>query len=258
MRGVSRGGVELGARTSASGSGAVDSVNGQTGTVVLDAGDVDAVADKNYVTDAQLTVIGNTSGANTGDQDLSSLAPKDAPTFTTSITGSYLTASEMLISGADKKVISAPVATYPSLTELTYVKGVTSAIQTQLDALGGRYAQFMLFESDASVSTGNGIGGFAVPSDYNGMNLVDATATVHTKGITGATDVQVRRRRTGTDADMLSTKVTIGDEFFASDGVIDTANDDLATGDQIYIDVDAVHSGTAPLGLSVVLTFELP
>lgn len=55
-----------------------------------------------------------------------------APTFDTSATGSYLTASEILITDADKKIVSAPVATYPSLTELSYVKGVSSAIQTQL------------------------------------------------------------------------------------------------------------------------------
>jgi len=55
-----------------------------------------------------------------------------APTFDTSATGSYLTASEILITDADKKIVSAPVSTYPSLTELSYVKGVTSAIQTQI------------------------------------------------------------------------------------------------------------------------------
>lgn len=55
-----------------------------------------------------------------------------SPTFGTSITGSYLTASEMLVTDASKNIVSAPVATYPSLTELAYVKGVTSAIQTQI------------------------------------------------------------------------------------------------------------------------------
>lgn len=49
------------------GGGAVDSVNGQTGVVVLDTGDISSVVDSRYVTDAQLTVIGNTSGTNTGD-----------------------------------------------------------------------------------------------------------------------------------------------------------------------------------------------
>ena len=56
-----------------------------------------------------------------------------ASIFTTSITGSYLTANELLITDGSKGVVSAPVATYPSLTELTYLKGVTSNIQTQLD-----------------------------------------------------------------------------------------------------------------------------
>lgn len=50
------------------GGGAVDSVNGQTGVVVLDAGDIAEVTDKNYVTDAEAVVISNTSGTNTGDQ----------------------------------------------------------------------------------------------------------------------------------------------------------------------------------------------
>lgn len=66
----------------------------------------------------------------------STYATNTAPTFATSITGSYLTASEMLITDASKNIVSAAVATYPSLTELTYLKGVTSAIQTQLNAKG--------------------------------------------------------------------------------------------------------------------------
>lgn len=63
---------------------------------------------------------------------LGTKAPTTSPTFATSITGSYLTASEILITDGSKNIVSAPVATYPSLTELTYVKGVTSAIQTQI------------------------------------------------------------------------------------------------------------------------------
>ena len=61
------------------------------------------------------------------------LAGLTAPTFATSITGSYLTASEILITDGSKNIVSAPVATYPSLTELSYVKGLSSAIQTQLN-----------------------------------------------------------------------------------------------------------------------------
>ena len=63
-------------------------------------------------------------------------APSTSPTFATSITGSYLTASEFLITDGSKNIVSAPVATYPSLTELSYVKGVTSGIQSQINAKG--------------------------------------------------------------------------------------------------------------------------
>lgn len=47
-------------------------------------GDIADSTDKRYVTDAQLTVISNTSGTNTGDQDLSSLALQATTISTTS------------------------------------------------------------------------------------------------------------------------------------------------------------------------------
>lgn len=118
-----------------------------------------------------------------------------------------------------------------------------------------RTVSFVAFGSGTSVSVGDGVEGFPVPATMNGLDLKAALAAVHTKGVTATTDVQIRRRRAGADADMLSTKITIGDEYYAADGVIDAANDDLATGDMLFIDVDAIHSGTAPMGLSVSLTF---
>lgn len=55
------------------GGGAVDSVNGQTGVVVLDTGDISEITNKKYVTDAQLTVIGNTSGTNSGNESATTI-----------------------------------------------------------------------------------------------------------------------------------------------------------------------------------------
>lgn len=52
-------------------------------------------------------------------------------TIGTGINLKSLTASELIASDASKNIVSLPVATYPSLSELSYVKGVTSAIQTQ-------------------------------------------------------------------------------------------------------------------------------
>lgn len=46
-------------------------------------------SDDNYVTDAQLVIIGNTSGTNTGDQDLSGLQPKGIRVTNATTTGSY-------------------------------------------------------------------------------------------------------------------------------------------------------------------------
>lgn len=111
-------------------------------------------------------------------------------------------------------------------------------------------------ESDADVTVGDGKIAFTVPASMDGMNLVSVIASVHTKGITGSTNIQLRRRRVGNDVDMLSTEVTIGDEFYASDGTINPSNSEVNEGDQIYLDVDQVHSGTAPKGLSVSSTFK--
>lgn len=57
-----------------------------------------------------------------------------AKTFSTSPILSSLTASQILALDASKNIQTLSTATYPSLTELSYVKGVTSAIQTQINA----------------------------------------------------------------------------------------------------------------------------
>ena len=73
--------------------------------------------------------------------------------------------------------------------------------------------------------------------------VVEANKTIGTGSIT-----PIKHR------DMLTTAITIGDEFYASDGVIKAAYDDLATGDKLYRDVTVIHSGTAPNGLGVTIT----
>ena len=64
------------------------------------------------------------------------------------------TASTIAIFDASKNLISATTATYPSLTELSYVKGVTSSIQTQLNAKGaGTVTSVTSATADATVAT---------------------------------------------------------------------------------------------------------
>lgn len=127
---------------------------------------------------------------------------------------------------------------------------------------GERGFSISSFPAGTNVAVGDGTTAFVVPAFMNGMNLVAAVAGVHTAGTTGTMDIQIRRRRSTTNADMLTVKLTIdsteADSTTAATGItIDSANDDIQTGDKIYIDVDAVHT-TPAQGLSTTLTFRLP
>lgn len=70
------------------------------------------------------------SGAVNTIQDI---ATGSSPTFAAQ-TLSGATANTIASFNGSKVITSLALATYPSLTELSYVKGVTSALQTQLDA----------------------------------------------------------------------------------------------------------------------------
>ena len=127
----------------------------------------------------------------------------------------------------------------------------TAAISLQLTAL-----------PTDPMSLGDGQAAFLCPAAVNGMNLVSVLMVVATAGTTGVTTVQVRRRRAGANADMLSTRVTIDSggttsATAATAAVINVANDDLATGDLLYLDVDTV-STTPPQGGVVALEARLP
>jgi len=113
------------------------------------------------------------------------------------------------------------------------------------------------FGSDIDIRIQDGQIAFTAPDKMAGLNLTDVLVSVHTPGTgSSTTNIQVRRRRAGTDEYMLSTPVTLDvDDYFEDDGVVDTSYDDVAKGDQIYVDVLAVPT-SVPKGLSAVLTFE--
>jgi len=144
---------------------------------------------------------------------------------------------------------------HTSLTEI----GVNTHAQIDAFLAAHRPDKIITFapvESDFDVKIREGTIAFTVPALLNGYLLSAVLASVHTQGAgSGVTSLQVRRRRAGTDVDMLGTKISISfDEYFAADGVVNTSYDDLATGDQIYVDVDELPS-TPPTGLSIALTF---
>lgn len=93
-----------------------------------------------YAAIAQTMYIGTTGVAinrGTGALTLAGITlttPNIGEATGTSLQLSGLTASEILGTDASKNIVSLAVATYPSLTELSYVKGLSSAIQTQVGA----------------------------------------------------------------------------------------------------------------------------
>jgi hypothetical protein len=73
-----------------------------------------------------------------------------------------VTANTIAGFGASKTLQSLATSTYPSLTELSYVKGVTSAIQTQIDQSRPLFCRLFANQSFASVSAFNTLDDFIV------------------------------------------------------------------------------------------------
>lgn len=135
---------------------------------------------------------------------------------------------------------------------------------------GRKVVQVVLFDFTTDTATGDGKFYFRVPTKLNGMNLVAVSANVITAGTTNTTNVDIDRCAatatgnvcSGTVSDMLSTNITIDSgendtATAATAAVIDTSNDDVATGQVLRFNVDAV-STTAAKGLIVNAEFQLP
>lgn len=120
-----------------------------------------------------------------------------------------------------------------------------------------RTVTIQIYAGTTACATGDGQAYFRVPSALTGMNLVSVAAAVVTAGTTGTMDIQIYNV---TDScDMLSTKLTIDSgetdsSTAATAAVIDTDHDDVATGDMLRIDIDAVHT-TPATGLVVEMQF---
>lgn len=110
-----------------------------------------------------------------------------------------------------------------------------------------------------AITTGDGKAYFPIPNILNGHNLVDADAVVTTVSSSGTPTFQIHNLTQA--ADMLSTRITIDANentsyTAAAPPVIDTGNDDVATGDILRFDCDVAGTGTK--GVFVILTFEAP
>lgn len=141
-------------------------------------------------------------------------------------------------------------------------------LKVSLDsALVTKPVSIYVIPAATAVTTGDGKAYFAIPSTMNGMNLISCAVTVITTSSSGLPTVQIARGRQSAAnsahsfVDMLTTKASIDvGEYDSINGttpvVVNTSNDDVATGDLIRVDVDIAGTGTQ--GLIVTLVFQLP
>ena len=128
------------------------------------------------------TFSGTSSGTNTGDQDISGKANIDSPVFTTNITTPTVIVSGEIAStiahfDANKNVKSLGLGGYPSLTELSHVKGLTSAIQTQINSKASQDARVQTVTSSATVTPISTNDLVIITAQAAGLTLANPTGT---------------------------------------------------------------------------------
>ena len=162
-----------------------------------------------------------------------------------------------------------PVATYPNLTELSYVKGVTSAIQTQINSKfntpSGTTSQYVrgdgtlaslpfelvvaASDENTALTTGTAKITFRMPRAVTLTSVRASLTTAQASGSIFTVDINEA------GVSILSTKLTIDNTektstTAATPPVISDAN--LADDAEITIDIDQIGNGTAK-GLKVIL-----
>lgn len=120
-----------------------------------------------------------------------------------------------------------------------------------------------IYQEATPIAAGDGAAYFTIPASLNGMNLTSVGGHLYTAATSAVVAVQINNVTSGVD--MLSsgkklewdvTEKDTNTAAAASAVVIDTANDGVATGEEIRIDIDAAASGAK--GMELRLSFKLP
>jgi hypothetical protein len=150
------------------------------------------------------------------------------------------------------------LATRPAQSDTLLVLdgGVPKNVQKR--NLQVRYVSLPVGATGTDLATGDRQAWIKIPADIAGLDLVSVEADVVTAPTGAALSIQVRNVTQA--ADMLSTAITIDATETSSDTaatppVIDTANDDVADGDIIAVDIDQVGSTEPGENLLVTLGF---
>lgn len=206
------------------------------------------VGDKALITDSE-------DASKTKQATLGSLP---VPTAVTSAISSAINALPTLtIDSVPTDASTNPVSSNGAFDALA-LKLTTTALPATV--YGQKEIGWHIKDIDAVTAVADGKQAAVIPASLNGMNLIDFTCSVSdlNSAASGDTTVVLRRVRGATAADMTSAGVTIAyTDYTASDETIDTANDDVATGDKLFVDVNAVTSA-AQKGLGCTALFQTP
>lgn len=163
----------------------------------------------------------------------------DLPTFA-GVTLSGQTANRVAIFDASKNLISADTVTYPNLTELSYVKGVTSPIQAQIDAKGTGTV------TAVSVATANGFAGSS-----SGGATPSLTLSTTVTGILKGNGTAISAATAGTDYVTASSTNTFTNKTFDADGagnsITNIENADIKAAAAIALDKLAATTASRAL-----------
>ncbi len=125
----------------------------------------------------------------------------------------------------------------------------------------GKTVSVLVTDMTTALTTGEGKAYFRVPALLNGWNLSGVAMSVDTVSSSGIPTFGIRRKRAGSDVEMLSTLLTVDasetdSSTAAAAAVIDLANDDVNTADRIYFDCDVAGTGTK--GVLIEMNFQKP
>lgn len=147
-------------------------------------------------------------------------------------------------------------ATSPSVNDVLSWNG-SNWVDKTVDEITEKWLTIQVVDAGSSLTTGNDKYRFFVPSQFNNHDLTSIEGGVFTASSSGAPSVQIHNLTDG--ADMLTTNLTVDQSETHSStattpAVIDTANDDVVTGDMLRVDVDAAGTGTQGLELRLGFT----
>jgi hypothetical protein len=141
-------------------------------------------------------------------------------------------------------------------------KGITPA-SLKGSIFGTKQVVIAVTPFDSTLAAGNGQAVWTVPAELNGMRLVSVGAHVYIASSSGLPTFRPQIKRLSDDSTvyMCSTLISIDvnkrdSSTAATPAVIDTNNNVIATGDEIWIDCTAAGTGTK--GGEVRLGFRLP